>query len=363
MADVIEELAAIKTVVEMTEAFRDEAHCRRLLEQMIWPRGRICPGCGCRQSVTLAGRDVGRRARPGLYQCSNGDCRMQFTATTRTPLHSTKLPIRTWLAGLWFMLQTDKGISSIRLAEALGVSLPTAWRMGHVLRLLVARDHVLEGTIEIDEFHFGGAPRRDADRPKQGRGRKGRPRTAKTPVLALVQRPRTVEPGAPAGEARAAVVADLSLAEIERVVEPALDPGVHLMSDEWKAFLAIGSTFRSHETVCHSRREYARGETHANSVEGFNDRVRRTIAGVFHHISPALAGLYFNEIGFRWSQRRVSRRAERRNRKGRTVVRTLWERIPPALQLPAVFRYAVGRQLRRSPLGGIVITSDVAVFG
>ncbi|TBW32701.1 IS1595 family transposase [Siculibacillus lacustris] len=108
MADVIEELAAIKTVVEMTEAFRDEAHCRRLLEQMIWPRGRICPGCGCRQSVTLAGRDVGRRARPGLYQCSNGDCRMQFTATTRTPLHSTKLPIRTWLAGLWFMLQTDK---------------------------------------------------------------------------------------------------------------------------------------------------------------------------------------------------------------------------------------------------------------
>lgn len=42
----------------------------------------------------------------------NGDCRMQFSATTRTALHSTKLPIRIWLAGLWFMLQADKGISS-----------------------------------------------------------------------------------------------------------------------------------------------------------------------------------------------------------------------------------------------------------
>jgi hypothetical protein len=29
-------------------------------------------------------------ARPGLYQCSNGACCFQFTATTRTPLHATK---------------------------------------------------------------------------------------------------------------------------------------------------------------------------------------------------------------------------------------------------------------------------------
>lgn len=75
--------------------------------------------------------------------------------------------------GLWFILQSDKGISSIRLAEALGVSQPTAWRMGHVLRLLVLRDHPLGGTVEIDEFHFGAKPRRDPNPPKLGRGRKG----------------------------------------------------------------------------------------------------------------------------------------------------------------------------------------------
>lgn len=261
------------------------------------------------------------------------------------------------------MLQSDKGISSIRLAEALGVSQPTAWRMGHVLRLLVTRDHVLDGTIEIDEFYIGGAPRRDPDQPKPGRGRKGQPNTTKTAALVIVQRPNTLEPGSPAGEARATVVADRSLNEVERVLEVAVDPSAHLMSDEEKAFVAVGSAFHAHDTVCHSRQEYARGPIHANSAEGFNDRVRRTITGVFHHISPALADLYFNEIGFRWSQRQVSRRAERRNRKGRVVVRTLWDRIPPALQLPTVFRHAVGRQLRRSPLGGILLISDVAVFG
>lgn len=102
--------------------------------------------------------DLGKRSRPGLYQCSNGVCRHQFTVTTRTPLHSTKLPLQTWLTGLWLILQSDKGISSIRLGEALGISQQAAWRMGHTLRLLVARNDPFAGTIEIDQFYFGTTP-------------------------------------------------------------------------------------------------------------------------------------------------------------------------------------------------------------
>ena len=76
--------------------------------------------------------------------------------TTRTPLHSTKLPLRVWLTGLWVILQSDKGISSVRLAEAIGISQPTAWR--HALRLLLAREHQLDSTVEMDEFYIGGSP-------------------------------------------------------------------------------------------------------------------------------------------------------------------------------------------------------------
>jgi hypothetical protein len=112
-----------------------------------------------------------------------------------------------------------------------------------------------------------------------------------------------------------------------------------------------------------STSSYVRGSVHANSAEDFNDRVRRIIAGVFHHISPRHADLYFNEIGFRWSQRPVAGQAARRTRKGRTVIQTLWPRISPGLQLSAVFRQAVGRQIRRTKMGGVQITSTVAVFG
>jgi hypothetical protein len=90
------------------------------------------------------------------------------------------------------MLQSDKGISSIRLAEALGVSQPTAWRMGHALRLMVGREQAPDGVVEIDGLYLGGKPRRDANYSPPGRGRKGQPKTLKTPALVAVQRPPDV---------------------------------------------------------------------------------------------------------------------------------------------------------------------------
>ena len=136
----------------------------------------------------------------------------------------------------------------------------------------------------------------------------------------------------------------------------------HLMSDEWKSFLSIGEAFAAHDTAHYSEREYFLGLVHANSAEGFNDRVHRVIAGVFDHISPRHPDLYFNEVGILWSQRVMPARAVRRMRKGREVVKPLWSRITPALQLPAVFKSAVGRQLRRTKQGSVQIPCAVAVF-
>lgn len=264
---------------------------------------------------------------------------------------------------MWLMLQSDKGLSSVRLAEPLGVSQPTAWRMGHALRLMAAREHMLDGTVEIDHFHLGGRPRINPDDPPPGRGRKGLPNTQKTPVMVMVQRPDDVTPGTPAGDARAAVVTGLSLRAAARAAGTQIEPHACLLSDEATAFIALGENYAKHDTVKHSSREYVWDAVHVNSVEGFNYRVRRTIAGVFHHISPQHADLYFHEIGFRWSQRIVTGQAVRKTRNGRERMKTMWSRVPPALQMLQIFRAATGRQLRRSPDGGIIVKSAVAVFG
>ncbi len=36
-----EMLARITTVPDVVKAFQDEDHCRRVLEAMVWPNGRI----------------------------------------------------------------------------------------------------------------------------------------------------------------------------------------------------------------------------------------------------------------------------------------------------------------------------------
>ena len=60
MAGVVHDvLGGIDTVAGMVAAFADEERCRRLLEAMVWPHGRLCPACGCRDSIALAGRDLG----------------------------------------------------------------------------------------------------------------------------------------------------------------------------------------------------------------------------------------------------------------------------------------------------------------
>jgi len=192
---------------------------------------------------------------------------------------------------------------------------------------MLARENPLAGTVEIDEFFLGGRPKKRVDEPPPGRGRKGLRRTTERPVLAVVQRSGATSQGAPAGDARASVVANLSMDEVERVLDKEVEPTAHLISDEWKAFVAVGQNFAAHETVQHARREYVRGPVHANSVEGFNLRVQRTVAGVFHHISPEHADLY----------RSASPKARSSGELG-TVGRSPgpWSRVPPALQLPQV---------------------------
>lgn len=354
-----DELQKVRTVRDMVTAFADDSGCRSMLEAMVWPGGRQCPFCGSTRSGAIGGR----WARPGLYQCGRRECRKQFTVTTGTPLHSTKLPIRTWLTAMWLILQSDKGLSSPRLAEALGVSQPTAWRIGHAVRLMLAQDKPLDGMVEADISYLGGLPRHHADDPRPGRGRKGQRRTTKASMLGLVERPADLTPGAPAGEVRVRTVPSGSNVEIGRMFETTISPDAHLISDEAKAFVAIGTAFPAHDTVCHKDRIYVRGTVHTNGADGLADRIRRTVLGVFHHISPAHADLYLDEIAWRWSQRYVTGRAVRTTRNGRSRVQTQWQRTPAAAQLPKALRSIVGRQMRRTKTGGIAIKQRGTVFG
>lgn len=351
----------VRTVSEMAEAFRDEDECRRIMEAMVWRDGRVCPFCGSLRSHALAGRDQGCRARPGLYQCAARECRGQFTVTTRTPLHATKLKLSTWLKAMWLMLQTDKGMSSPRLAELVGVTQTTAWRMGHALRLMMAgQAKPLSGVVEADEMLAGGRPRRDPADPDARRNRQGH--TFKRPVMVAVERPGALSPGDPPGRAAATPASGLSARAVTDSLSTVVSATSHLMSDGHGAFAVAGRGFAEHDSVNHSEWEYVRGQVHVNSAEGFNDRIRRTVTGVYHHVSQAHLDRYLHEVAFRWNQRVFVGLANRRTRSGRVVSRRLYDKRPPSHQMCDLLRRFVGIQFRRTENGSLRVLSGQAVF-
>ena len=87
--------------------FTDETKAREWLEARVWPNGPVCPHCGA------TGDDVtalnGKAHRPGLYQCSQ--CREQFTVTVKTVFERSKIPLSKWLAALFLLTASKKGVS------------------------------------------------------------------------------------------------------------------------------------------------------------------------------------------------------------------------------------------------------------
>lgn len=318
---------------EFKSNFPDEETCRRYFELSIWAKGRSCPHCTAQKSWALSGSSV----RAGLYECA--ECHRQFTVTTGTPLHATKLPLKTWLLAMYFMTNSSKGVSSVFLAKYLGVTQKTAWKVGHAVRALM-QSHTdaasrLSGIVELDEKYLGGKPRfKPGVTHLRGKG------TKKTCIHVAVNRE---------GQVRAAIVSGDSYAELAPRVAKVVQSDARIMTDQLSAYQAIGKNFAEHESVNHGSREYARGDVHVNTAESFNAILERTKFGVFHFLSRRHIKRYVGEIAFRWNNREPH---EKRTRAG--LIKIIMKAKPVLQMLGALLENAVGTQLRRSIVGGIV---------
>lgn len=155
------------------EHLQNEDAAYAWVEARIWPNGPVCAHCGASHRV---GKLKGKAHRPGLYKCYA--CRRQFRVTVGTIFEKSHVPLHLWL---WLWLQafyliagSKKGISANQLHRTLGITLKTAWFMGHRIREAM-RDGSLSppvmggasSVVEIDETIYGRA----ATHPK-GRARR-----------------------------------------------------------------------------------------------------------------------------------------------------------------------------------------------
>ena len=325
---------------EFRNLFPDEEICRQYLEKVIWHQGRVCPHCGNLKSWLLSGPS----SRRGLYECSG--CGKQFTITTKTPLHSTKLPLRTWLMAMYFMVNSSKGISSVYLAKWLGVRQKTAWKVGHAIRAMMKAhgDAIgpLDGIVELDEKYLGGKPRFEQG-VVHARG-KG---TSKSCIHVAVKRQ---------GKAKAEVVPSDSYSDLAPRVAAVVSPTAHVMTDQLHTYRAIGKTYAAHETVNHGTKEFSRDGVHVNTAESFNAILERAKQGVFHFLSKRHLTRYVGEVAFRWNNRDPVMKIAKNG-----VSKIVMQAKPILEQLQNLLKYAVGTQVRRTIYGGIA--SPLPSFG
>jgi hypothetical protein len=75
------------------------------------------------------------------------------------------------------------------------------------------------------------------------------------------------------------------------------------MTDEAGQYARLDESFADHEFVHHGAEEWARGEVHTNTLEGFFSIFKRGMKGVYQHCAKKHLHRYAGEFEFRYNNR------------------------------------------------------------
>ena len=284
------------TSVLSAKHFHDEAAAYDYLEARIWADGRSCPHCGVLDRSSKMG---GESTRVGVYKCYA--CRKQFSVKVGTVFESSHVKLHIWLQAVALLSASKKGISANQLHRILGVSLKTAWFMGHRIREAM-RDGNLAPMgghgqiVEADETYFGRSKEKKLLKPrtspytKKGWKNKGSARA----IVSLVER---------GGKVSSFHVENADKPTINKIVSQNIARESRVHTDESRLYGDVAENFVAHETVHHSSKEYARGDVHTNTIEGVFSIFKRGMKGNYQHCAEKHLHRYLAEFDFRYNNR------------------------------------------------------------
>ena len=206
-----------------------------------------------------------------------------------TPFEKTHTSLQNWYYAMYKFTTTRHGVSAKELQREFGCSYKTAWRMGHEIRKYMTaldKNGPLDGNVEADETLVGG-------RDQFGRG--GRSKANKTVVFAMVDRET--------GEVISKIVPDASAASLQPIILDHVREGSTLHTDTWSGYRRIRRFGFTHKTVRHDRKEYVRGDTHTNTLEGYFSLLKRSIRSTHTNVSAKHLSKYLGEFEYRMNLR------------------------------------------------------------
>jgi transposase-like protein len=151
---------------------------------------------------------------------------------------------------------------------------------------------LLSGTIIADETWIGGEPK---NRHGHHYGKGGQGRTAKTPVVTLVD--------TSTGEARSRAIPNITGRTLRDVIAETVDmPHTILHTDASNAYDVFEHELSGRRSVNHRRGEYVTADgVSTNVAENYFSQLKRSLDGTHHHVSRAHLQRYLTEFDFRYS--------------------------------------------------------------
>jgi transposase-like protein len=279
-------------VARLPHACRDENAAVEFMEEQRWGAEPSCPRCGVvGECYKMTDRKTGARSARYLWRCRA--CGKQYTLRVGTVLEDSRIPLMHWCLAFWLACASKKGVSALQIKRLTGLSYKSALFMMHRVRYAMAptpgTERPLTGTIEADETYVGGKPRNPSK--KNYSTRKDR----KACVVGFVER---------GGDLRPMHVDSDGGFGVRTALVNHVDQSSRLLTDESGLYRTVGKLYAGgHETVKHSAREYARGDVHTNTIEGFFSLLKRGMYGTFHSVSKKHLHRYLSEFQYRYNTR------------------------------------------------------------
>ncbi|MEQ9210632.1 MAG: IS1595 family transposase [Pseudomonadales bacterium] len=264
---------------EFFKRFPDDETCLNHIFECRFGQGHECPKC---ERATNWYRIKAERA----YSCQH--CGHHLHPTVGTPFEASRTPLQLWFYAIYLFTTTRHGVSAKELQRQLGVTYKCAWRMGHQIREhmeAVDGDEPLSGIVEADEAYIGG----------KSKGKRGRGASGKTVVFGMVER---------GGDVIVDVVPNAKTATIQPIILESVEKGSEMHTDEWFAYRGLDKKGYKHDTVEHGAGEYADGDTHVNTIEGYWSFLKNGIRSTHIHVSGKHLEKYAKEFEYRFNSRK-----------------------------------------------------------
>lgn len=276
-----------KSLYDLQKRFPNEQSCRDYLEEERWHGRIVCPHCGAYERIS-------KYSNGKVYFC--GDCRKQFTVKVGTIFEDSALPLQKWFMAMYLITAHKKGISSLQLSRDIDVTQKTAWFILHRIRemIRVKTTKILSGTVEADETYIGGK-NKNRHYVNKIQGTQGRSTKDKTAVFGMFERN---------GIITSKPVMNIGMKPIKQIVENTVKQGSELITDEWFGYDDLNKDY-DHRVVNHKSGQYAIGDVHTNTIEGFWSLLKRGIIGIYHNVSEKHLSRYCDEFGFRYNTKGI----------------------------------------------------------